>query len=48
MDKNKDLIWTERINRIVKDWTQFTRREREQYRMDTKALLCRGLEKREE
>ena len=45
--ESKDLIWTERINRILLDWSSFSRGQRAQFRMDTKALLCRGLEKEE-
>lgn len=41
MAENKNLLWTERVTRLIKNWQGFSKAERYQYRLDTKALLCR-------
>ena len=46
--QKKDLIWTERINKLIQNWRSFSKLERQQYRTDTIAILCRGLPEADE
>jgi hypothetical protein len=40
----KDLFFTEKINRMIGDIRTFSKVDRLQYRIDAKALMCRGIE----
>lgn len=41
-EKKKNLFWVARVNNAIPNWRQFMKQERQQYRTDVKALLCRG------
>ena len=40
--KEKNLFWTQRIANLVPNWKEYLKAERQQYRTDVKALLCRN------
>ena len=40
--KEKNLIWSQRIANAMPSWRDYLKAERQQYRTDVKALLCRG------
>ena len=40
--KDKNLFWTVRIANAMPNWREYTKSERAQYRIDVKALVCRG------
>ena len=40
-EEPKKLYWTAYVNKAL-NWRGFTKMERQQYKTDTKALLCRG------
>ena len=40
--KEKNLFWTVRIANAMPNWREYTKSERAQYRIDVKALVCRG------
>ena len=40
--EKKNLFWTARIANAMPEWRHFLKTERQQYRTDVKALLCRG------
>ena len=40
----KDLFFTEKLNRMFGELRTYTKTDRQQYRTDVKALLCRGIE----
>ena len=40
--KEKNLLWTARIANAMPNWREYLKSERAQYRIDVKALLCRG------
>lgn len=42
--EKKDLFFTEKINRIITELKTFTKQDRLQYRIDAKAVMCRGIE----
>lgn len=44
---SKDLFFTEKIGRIVNELKSFNKSERSQFRVDAKALMCRGIEDNE-
>lgn len=46
-EPKKELFFTEKINRIIGDLRTFTKVGRLQYRIDAKALMCRGIEDNE-
>ncbi len=43
-EKKKEVFFTEKINRIFGQIRTFTKQDRLQYRVDAKALMCRGIE----
>ena len=46
-EPKKDVFFTEKINRVFGDLRTFTKVDRLQYRIDAKALMCRGIEEAE-
>jgi len=42
--EQKDLFFTEKLNRIYQELRTYTKQERLQYRIDAKVLMCRGIE----
>jgi len=45
--EEKNLFFTEKIHRMLKELKTYTKSDRDQYRIDAKALLCRGIEENE-
>ncbi len=43
----KNLFFTEKLNRMFGDLKSYTKTDRLQYRIDAKALMCRGIEDKE-
>ena len=43
-EPKKDVFFTEKINRMIGDIRTFSKSDRLQYRIDAKALMCRGIE----
>ena len=41
-EKSKNLFWTQRVINMMPHWRQYLKDERQQYRTDVKALVCRG------
>ncbi len=46
-EPKKDLFFSEKINRMIGDLRSFSKTDRLQYRIDAKALMCRGIEDQE-
>jgi hypothetical protein len=42
-EPKKDVFFTEKINRVFGDIRTFAKSDRLQYRIDAKALMCRGI-----
>jgi hypothetical protein len=40
----KDVFFTEKLNRMFGELRTYTKTDRLQYRIDAKALMCRGIE----
>ena len=40
--KEKNLFWTVRVANAMPDFRHYMKTERQQYRTDVKALVCRG------
>ena len=43
----KNLLFSEKINRMLKEIKTYTKADRVQYTTDVKALLCRNIEENE-
>ena len=43
-EPKKDVFFTEKINRVFGDIRTFAKADRLQYRIDAKALMCRGIQ----
>jgi hypothetical protein len=46
-EPKKDVFFTEKLNRMFGELKSFTKTDRLQYRIDAKALMCRGIEDKE-
>lgn len=46
-EPQRKVFFTERVGRVLDELRTYTKADRQQYRTDAKALLCRGIDDQE-